>query len=125
MGGVDHTDPPPPRFEQALAELDGILRELEDGTTTLEDALARYERGVALLRQCYAQLRDAEQQVKVLAGLTEDGAADLKPFDHVAAIDAAKAAVRKPARPPAPADTGGGTPHGFPLRPPPDSGIPE
>ena len=87
---------PPPQFEQALAELDGILRELEDGTTTLEDALARYERGVGLLRQCYGQLRDAEQRVKLLAGLNEDGGADLKPFDHVASIETAKAAVRKP-----------------------------
>ncbi|MBN9120931.1 MAG: exodeoxyribonuclease VII small subunit [Planctomycetes bacterium] len=89
---------PPPRFELAIAELDGILRELEDGTTTLEDALGRYERGVSLLRQCYGQLRDAEQRVKVLAAVTEDGTADLKPFDHVASIDAAKAAVRKPAK---------------------------
>jgi exodeoxyribonuclease VII small subunit len=96
----DPTELAPPRFEQALAELDGILRELEDGTTTLEDALARYERGVALLRQCYDQLRAAEQKVKVLAGLTEDGGAELKPFDHVASIEAAKAAVRKPPRDP-------------------------
>ena len=107
----------PPRFEQALAELDGILRELEDGTTTLEDALARYERGVALLRQCYGQLRDAEQRVKVLAAVTEDGNTDLKTFDHVASIEAAKAAVRKPAKHPG---SGGGTPDGFTLKPPPD-----
>ena len=93
------TEPPPLRFEQALAELEAILRELEDGTTSLEDALARYERGVGLLRHCYAQLRDAEQKVKVLAGLTEEGGADLKPFDHVASIEAAKAAVRKNAKP--------------------------
>ncbi|MBY0457470.1 MAG: exodeoxyribonuclease VII small subunit, partial [Gemmataceae bacterium] len=77
-------------------ELDAILRELEDGTTTLEDALARYERGVALLRHCYGQLRGAEQRVKLLAGLGEDGGVDLKPFDHVAAIESATAAVRKP-----------------------------
>lgn len=89
------TETAPPGFEQALAELDSILRELEDGTTTLEDALERYERGVTLLRQCYGQLRDAEQRVKVLAGLTEDGGTDLKPFDHVASIETAKAAVRK------------------------------
>ncbi len=94
----DPSEPPPPRFEQALAELDGILRELEDGTTTLEDALGRYERGVGLLRQCYGQLRDAEQRVKLLAGVSEEGGADLKPFDHVASIEAAKAAVRKPAK---------------------------
>ena len=90
----------PLRFEQALAELDGILRELEDGTTTLDDALARYERGVTLLRQCYGQLRDAEQKVKLLAGVSEEGGAELKPFDHVASIETAKAAVRKPARDP-------------------------
>ena len=30
---------------------------------------------------------DAEQKVKLLAGLTEDGGADLKPFDHVASIE--------------------------------------
>jgi len=86
---------PPLRFEQALAELEAILRELEDGNTNLEDALARYERGVGLLRHCYGQLRNAEQKVKLLAGLTDDGGAELKPFDHVASIETAKAAVRK------------------------------
>src|SRR2546421_6300115 len=101
------TDPEPVRFELALTELERILRDLEDGNTSLEDALARYERGVTLLRQCYGQLRDAEQRVKVLAAVTEDGNADLKPFDHVASIEAAKAAVRKPAKP---SGSGGGTP---------------
>jgi exodeoxyribonuclease VII small subunit len=89
------TPPTPLPFEQALAELESILRELEDGTTSLEDALARYERGVGLLRQCYAQLRDAEQKVKLLAGFNDDGGADLKPFDHVASIETAKNSVRK------------------------------
>jgi exodeoxyribonuclease VII small subunit len=90
------SEPPPPRFEQALAELDAILRELEDGTTNLEDSLARYERGVGLLRQCYSQLRDAEQKVKMLAGLTEEGGANLQSFEHVPSIETAKAGVRKP-----------------------------
>jgi exodeoxyribonuclease VII small subunit len=89
------THPPPLPFEQALAELESILRELEDGTTNLEEALIRYERGVGLLRQCYAQLRDAEQKVKLLAGLTDDGGAELQPFDHVASIETAKASMRK------------------------------
>lgn len=86
----------PARFEQALAELDRILRELEDGTTTLEDSLSRYERGVGLLRQCYGQLRDAEQRIKLLAGTTDDGGPDLRPFEHVATIETAKAGVRRP-----------------------------
>lgn len=87
--------PAPVPFEQALAELESILRELEDGTTSLEDALSRYERGVGLLRQCYAHLQNAEQRVKVLTGVTEAGSADLKPFDHSASFEAAKASVRK------------------------------
>ena len=93
-------DPDPVRFEQSLAELERILRDLEDGTTSLEDSLARYERGVGLLRQCYGQLRDAEQKIRLLAGTTDDGGAELKPFEHVASIETAKASVRRPARPP-------------------------
>ncbi len=82
-------------FEQSLAELESILRELEDGAINLEEALARYERGVGLLRHCYSQLQEAEQKVKLLTGVAEDGGAELKPFEHVATFDAAKASVRK------------------------------
>jgi exodeoxyribonuclease VII small subunit len=92
-------DTPPVRFEQALGELEKILRDLEDGTTTLEDALARYEKGVGLLRQCYAQLRDAEQRIQQLAGVTEDGRPDLKPFEHTAAVEKAKPPARRPKPP--------------------------
>ncbi len=87
-------------FEQALSELERILRELEDGNTTLEDSLSRYERGVGLLRQCYGQLKDAEQRVKQLTGVNEDGTPELRPFEHTASIENAKAAVRRPAKPP-------------------------
>jgi exodeoxyribonuclease VII small subunit len=73
-----------PSFEIALAELEQILRALEDGGTTLEDSLAKYERGVSLLKQCYARLQDAEQRITVLAGLDSDGKPVLKPFDHAA-----------------------------------------
>lgn len=82
-------------FEQALAELERILRELEDGTTTLEESLTRYEHGVGLIRQCYRQLRDAEQKVNLLAGLSSDGEPTLQSFDHVASIESAKASVRR------------------------------
>ena len=74
----------PPTFETALAELEQILRALEDGSTTLEDGLARYERGVALLKQCYAQLQVAEQRIALLS-LDADGKPALKPFDHASA----------------------------------------
>lgn len=88
----------PIRFEEALAELDLILRELEDGTTSLDDALARYERGIALLRQCYGTLQNAEQKIRLLAGFNEDGTPDLRPFEHVASIEMAKVTVRKGGR---------------------------
>jgi len=83
-------EPPPLRFEQAIAELDRVLRDLEDGTTTLEEALARYERGVTLLRQCYGQLQAAEQKIRLLAGMTDDGKPDLRPFEHTAAVEKEK-----------------------------------
>ncbi len=88
--------PQPVRFEQALGELELILRDLEDGTTSLEDALARYERGVGLLKHCYAQLRDAEQKIRQLSGLTEDGKPVLQPFEHTAAVEKAKPPARRP-----------------------------
>lgn len=92
------TNPEPVRFEHDLAELERILRALEDGNTTLDDSLAQYERGVALLRQCYGHLKDAEQRVKLLAGTSDDGTPDLQPFQHTASIESAKASVRRPAR---------------------------
>ena len=91
-------------FELALAELERILRDLEDGDTNLEESLARYERGVALLGLCYGQLKSAEQKVRLLSGMNDDGSPDLKPFEHVASIETAKASVRKPRS--APKDTG-------------------
>lgn len=84
-----------PTFEDALAELDKIVRELEDGSTGLEQSLARYEAGVALLKQCYAKLRDAEQRIVKLAGLDADGRPVLTPFEHTAAVEAEKKPKRE------------------------------
>jgi exodeoxyribonuclease VII small subunit len=86
-----------PSFEQALAELEQILRDLEDGTTSLEVSLARYERGVGLLKTCYAQLQAAEQKIAILTGLDANGNPTLQPFDH-AASDAGAESKRRPVR---------------------------
>jgi exodeoxyribonuclease VII small subunit len=56
------------RFSEALAELESIVAALEGGQLDLEDSLARYERGVALLRACQAKLGEAEQKVTMLMG---------------------------------------------------------
>lgn len=74
-----------PTFECALVEVEQILRALEDGTTTLEESLARYERGVGLLKICYGHLRSAESRITQLAGVDGEGKPITKPFEHTAA----------------------------------------
>lgn len=76
-------------FEQSLAELDRVVRDLEDGQLGLEDALARYEAGVGLLKRCYGQLRQAEQRILLVTGTDADGRPLIQPFDHTATADAA------------------------------------
>ncbi|MRS11605.1 MAG: exodeoxyribonuclease VII small subunit [Actinobacteria bacterium] len=61
-------------FGAALAELEQIVRALEDGQLELEDGLARYERGVALLRACQEKLAQAKQKVTMLIGELEGDA---------------------------------------------------
>ncbi len=61
-------------FGQALAELEQIVRALEGGQLELEDGLARYERGVALLRSCQEKLAQAKQKVTMLIGELEGDA---------------------------------------------------
>lgn len=96
--GADMTPTPtePVPFEQALAELERILRSLEDGTTTLEESLAQYERGVALLKGCYQRLRDAEQRILKVTGLDADGKPVLEVFEHTASVEKAEEKRRPP-----------------------------
>jgi exodeoxyribonuclease VII small subunit len=61
-------------FEAALAELDALVKKLEDGDLSLEQSLALYERGVQLSRFCHARLEDAERRIEIL---TDRG--ELKP----------------------------------------------
>lgn len=71
------TDPVPPAapatpnvddlsFDAALAELQRTVAELETGGQPLEDALALYERGVALQARCERLIGDAELRVQQL-----------------------------------------------------------
>jgi exodeoxyribonuclease VII small subunit len=71
-------------FEESLLELERMVRELEDGRLGLEDALARYEQGVGLIKSCYQQLRQAEQRIMMLAGIDEEQQPILQPFKHEA-----------------------------------------
>ena len=60
------TDPSIKDFEAAIAELETIVKKLEDGDLALEQSLALYERGVQLSRFCHAQLEQAERRIEIL-----------------------------------------------------------
>jgi exodeoxyribonuclease VII small subunit len=53
-------------FEGAIAELEAIVKKLEEGDLPLEKSLELYERGVQLSRFCHARLEDAEKRIEVL-----------------------------------------------------------
>lgn len=53
-------------FEDALAELDRIVRALEGGQGRLEEAIAAYERGARLRHHCETKLAEAEMRVQAI-----------------------------------------------------------
>jgi exodeoxyribonuclease VII small subunit len=67
-------DPTIKDFESAIAELETIVKRLEDGDLALEKSLELFERGVQLSRFCHAKLEEAERRVEIL---TERG--EIKP----------------------------------------------
>jgi exodeoxyribonuclease VII small subunit len=54
-------------FEAAIAELESIVKKLEEGDLALEQSLALYERGVQLSRFCHARLEEAERRIEILS----------------------------------------------------------
>ncbi len=53
-------------FEAAIAELEGIVKRLEEGDLPLEKSLELYERGVQLSRYCHARLEEAERRIEIV-----------------------------------------------------------
>jgi exodeoxyribonuclease VII small subunit len=69
-------------FEDALGELEQIVKRLEAGSAKLNDAITAYERGALLRRHCEAKLREAQARVdKIVIG------ADGVPAAEPAALD--------------------------------------
>jgi exodeoxyribonuclease VII small subunit len=54
------------KFEEALQELEHIVERLESGELALEESLAAFEAGVALVRQLNEKLKEVERRVEVL-----------------------------------------------------------
>jgi exodeoxyribonuclease VII small subunit len=66
-------------FEDALAELEKIVRQLEGGSADLKSSIDSYERGIALKKYCEAKLREAQGRIeKITVGA--DGQAKTEPF---------------------------------------------
>lgn len=67
-------------FEQALAELEKIVQDLERGQLDLEAAITAYERGTHLKLHCEGKLREAQLRVDKIS-LAPDGRVRAEPTD--------------------------------------------
>jgi exodeoxyribonuclease VII small subunit len=65
-------------FEDALSELEKIVRQIEDGRAKLDDAISAYERGVALKRHCDGKLKEAQAKIELITA--SDRAISTAPF---------------------------------------------
>jgi exodeoxyribonuclease VII small subunit len=67
-------------FEDALAELDRIVRQLETGATRLDESIAAYERGSQLKAHCERKLKEAQAKVDRIV-LGPDGSVSATPVN--------------------------------------------
>jgi len=68
-------------FEEAMVELESIVRNLETGQTKLDDSIAAYERGVALKKHCEKRLNDARLKIEKIAMDDNGTPTGLEDFD--------------------------------------------
>lgn len=70
------------RFEDAMQELESVVKQLESGEQTLDQSLQEFERGVALARFCQQALDDANQKVQILLQAADgETLTDFKPAE--------------------------------------------
>ncbi len=67
-------------FENKLSRLEEIVGAMEKGNLPLEESLKLFEEGVKLSKECHEQLNKAEQKVKLLLSVDENGNAQTKDF---------------------------------------------
>lgn len=68
-------------FEQALGELESLVRILEEGKCPLDEAVKTFERGISLKSHCDAKLKNARLKVEQILE-SSDGTISVKPFLH-------------------------------------------
>jgi len=69
-----------PSFEESLADLEGIITELESGELTLDKMMERCEKGVKALELCRNVLDEAEKKIEILVK-SKDGELKAEPFE--------------------------------------------
>ncbi|WP_419797171.1 MAG: exodeoxyribonuclease VII small subunit [Terasakiella sp.] len=67
-------------FEEALSQLEEIVRQLESGSGKLDDAITAYEKGALLKRHCEAKLAEAKAKVDKIS-LAPDGSVSAEPTE--------------------------------------------
>ena len=68
-------------FEEALAQLEAIVRELEEGKIPLEEAVQAYEKGAHLRQHCEEKLAQARLRIEKIS-TTPTGEVTLTPFEE-------------------------------------------
>lgn len=67
-------------FEAAMAELEAIVRKLEEGKGRLDEAIALYDRGARLRGHCETKLKEAQARIDLIA-VKADGGLATRPLD--------------------------------------------
>tara|TARA_B110000037_G_C16716490_1_gene341227 strand:- start:209 stop:454 length:246 start_codon:yes stop_codon:yes gene_type:complete len=68
-------------FEQAMAELERVLGQLERGDVALDQSISLYERGALLKARCETKLKEAEEKVAAITLDADGNPAGLKPVE--------------------------------------------
>lgn len=68
------------KFEEALEELEGIVKKLERGGLLLEESLEAFEKGINLSKVCSNKLNEAQRKIEILTKNEATGKITTKPF---------------------------------------------
>ena len=78
MAGREQKDK---KFEEALAELESVVEQLESGELSLDESLKSFEQGVRLVKFCNEKLGEVEKKIELLVK-DKEGKLQLKPLDE-------------------------------------------
>lgn len=68
-------------FEDALKQLETIVRKLESGQATLEEAISEYEKGAALKKHCESRLNSAKMRIEKIVSVDSGGTPQTEPLE--------------------------------------------